>query len=434
VPLTVVTGAVATAVLGLPFWWAIVAIATGNAVGGIAMALHAAQGPRLGVPQMLQSRAQFGFYGGALVTLIALVMFLGFFASNLVVGAQAFNQVASGVSVDAGILVCGVTSTLVAIVGYRLVRRSLAAMASIVGLLMLISFVYIAVDGVPAGSLTKGSLTAAGFFGMFAIGAVWQVAYAPYVSDYSRYMPADTGTRGAFWGTYAGCVLSAITVMSLGALVGVAATDENALVGLDTLLGEFGVYVLLGFALATAILNSVNVYCAVLCTITAGQTIAQRWRPSVGGRATMTAAYGVVAVIIALTGQENFLTNFVDFVTFLLYVLIPWSAINLVDYYLVRHGNYDIDALFEPDGGRYGRWNWAALGIYVVGVLVQLPFMVTSFYTGPLADDLQLVDIAWLVGFVVSGAAYFAVARASTQDLNEPPIEVPPARARVTSR
>ena len=60
--LTVVTGLLAV-VLGLNLFWAIVAIVVGNLFGTVFMAYHSAQGPKLGIPQMLQSRAQFGFYG-----------------------------------------------------------------------------------------------------------------------------------------------------------------------------------------------------------------------------------------------------------------------------------------------------------------------------------------------------------------------------------
>ena len=67
IPLAIVTGALATVTFGLPFWPALLAIALGNLVGGLFMALHSAQGPRLGVPQMIQSRAQYGTYGALLV-------------------------------------------------------------------------------------------------------------------------------------------------------------------------------------------------------------------------------------------------------------------------------------------------------------------------------------------------------------------------------
>ena len=55
----VVLGAV-TVSIGLTFWWALIAIAAGTLIGALLIALHATQGPRLGVPQSIQSRGQFG--------------------------------------------------------------------------------------------------------------------------------------------------------------------------------------------------------------------------------------------------------------------------------------------------------------------------------------------------------------------------------------
>ena len=39
---------------------------------------------------------------------------------------------------------------------------------------------------------------------------------------------------------------------------------------------------------------------------------------------------------------------------------MPWTAVNLVDFYLVGHGDYAVDDFFRADGGRYGRVNWVA--------------------------------------------------------------------------
>ena len=65
--LTIVTGALATLRFRLSLIAAILAILIGNLVGGIFMALHAAQGPQLGVPQMVQTRGQFGSVGAIFV-------------------------------------------------------------------------------------------------------------------------------------------------------------------------------------------------------------------------------------------------------------------------------------------------------------------------------------------------------------------------------
>ncbi len=56
---------------------------------------------------------------------------------------------------------------------------------------------------------------------------------------------------------------------------------------------------------------------------------------------------------------------------------------------------------------RYGRWNKVGIVTYVVGVLIQLPFISTGFYTGPLVEKLGGVDISWIVGLVATSIIYY---------------------------
>src|ERR1700678_3012442 len=91
--LTIVTGGLAVTVFALPFVWAVIALAIGNLVGAVFMALHAAQGPTLGVPQMVQTRGQFGSWGSLLVIGIVIVMYVGFGSSNLVLCGEALKRV-----------------------------------------------------------------------------------------------------------------------------------------------------------------------------------------------------------------------------------------------------------------------------------------------------------------------------------------------------
>ena len=91
--LTIVTGGLASTVFKLPFAWSVAGLVVGNLVGAVFMALHAAQGPTLGVPQMVQTRGQFGSLGSLLVVAIVIVMYLGFMASNLVLGGEANSAI-----------------------------------------------------------------------------------------------------------------------------------------------------------------------------------------------------------------------------------------------------------------------------------------------------------------------------------------------------
>ena len=243
--LTVVTGALATSVYGLPFWLAVIAIVVGNLVGAVFMALHSAQGPRLGVPQMMQTRGQFGSYGSLIVIVLVVVMYVGFFASNLVLAGQSLNVLTSGISIDAGIVIVGAVSVVVTIFGYDLIHAYARVMSYLAGAALLLTFIWIvAVHGLGHRFGSFGHASAAGFIGTVTVAALWQIAYAPYVSDYSRYMPADTGARPAFWASYWGCSLGSILPMILGAMIGPAVIDGNVVVAIAHLTGRVSLLII----------------------------------------------------------------------------------------------------------------------------------------------------------------------------------------------
>ena len=84
---------------------------------------------------------------------------------------------------------------------------------------------------------------------------------------------------------------------------------------------------------------------------------------------------------------------------------------NLIDYYLIRHGDYHIPSFFAADGGVYGQYNVTALACYLAGILVQLPFIATDFYTGPLARAIGGVDLSWVAGIAVVAPLYYFTVR-----------------------
>lgn len=409
--LTVATGAVGTAVYGLSVWSTLIALVIGNVVGGVVMALHAAQGPQMGVPQMLQTRAQFGSYGSLLVVIIVIFMYLGFFASNMVLGGEAIEAI-SPIPQSPAIVLIGLISVAGAIVGYRLIHALTGLLSVVSGLVMVLAFVWaLTVNGLPLGTMTGGSFTWAGFMSTLSLAALWQIAYAPYVSDYTRYMPKDTGIRPSFWATYGGAVLGSVLPMILGALGGAAFPKEDTVPQLQNLAHGIGGLVVAIFGLAIAVTNAMNLYCGALSTLTIGQTLRPKWRAQAGGRAGVCVVLFGISLIMGLAGKDNFLVNFTNFMSLLLCVLIPWTAVNLVDYYLLRHGSYDIDSLFRADGGEYGRINPVAVFCYVVGIAIQLPFINTTLWTGPLATSMHGVDISWIVGLAVISPIYFLLMR-----------------------
>ena len=410
--LTIVTGGLAVTVFGLPFGWAVTALAVGNLVGAVFMALHAAQGPTLGVPQMIQTRGQFGSLGSLLVVGIVIVMYVGFLASNLVMGGQALASLVSGASDVPGIALVGVLSVVAAIYGYDLIHAYTRWMTYISGAVLLLTVYWIVqVHGLPVDFLQRNDFNWRGFLGTVSAAALWQIAYAPYVSDYSRYMPESTGARPAFWASYWGCTLGSFLPMALGALIGLATPRGNNLIaGLAELTRGIAPLVLIVFSVGIAAANAINLYCGALSAMTFGQTLIPSWSPGPQARTVMALALFGLSLMGAILGKAEFLINYEHFILLLLYVLVPWTAINLVDYYLLRHGVYDVASFFRQDGGIYGRVNIAAVTCYGVGILVQIPFIASALYTGPIARAIGGIDLSWIVGLLVTSPAYYWLA------------------------
>lgn len=403
---TVVTGALAV-VLGLPLLSAIVALVIGNLLGAVVMALHSAQGPKLGIPQMIQSRAQFGFHGAILPLVLVLLMYIGFFSSTAVLGGEALSAW-TGLPIVPAITILSVVCAVAAIIGYRLVH----VMERVISLLAAIGFLALSVllvrhPGFP-GIWHSGPFTFGTFLLGVAIAATWQITYAPYVADYSRYLPKTVSTASSFWWTYAGSAIGTIWMMIFGAVAASLAVKAfeaapvSFVVGLapDGAQWPFYIVVLLG----VVAINTLNLYGAFMSAAT---TLSAITPMRIRGRARVAfvLAAAVVGALVAALGYNNFITNFENFILFLAYFLIPWTAINLVDFYVVRRERYHMPSIFEPSG-IYGRWNWRALTAYALGILVEIPFMSTSFYTGAIVSRLGGADISWILGIIVSGGVY----------------------------
>src|SRR5258708_14497558 len=116
-----------------------------------------------------------------------------------------------------------------------------------------------------------------------------------------------------------------------------------------------------------------------------------------------------VSVWLDMLVRQNFHSDFSNFLLLMLYYLIPWTAVNLVDYFLIRHGDYSIPDIFKPKG-IYGALDWKGATAYVVGILVMIPFFSTTLYTGPVANALKGADITVLVGLPVSAVLYYILA------------------------
>jgi nucleobase:cation symporter-1, NCS1 family len=416
-------------VFGLSLPWAIFSIIVGNAAGGLYMALHSVQGPRLGLPQMMQSRAQFGMYGTALPNIIVVLMYIGYFTSSAILGGQAVATLFHVTTLE-GIIIVNVFVLLITWFGYDMFHaynRWVTYLSTAIFLCILGDLLTKLPAHLPAGSNTAGNILLA-----ISVFVAWQVTWAPYVSDYSRYMPEDTPSWKTFTYTYIGSVVGASLVMIIGAIAAVvanAAVTSNAPSYLSGLLAAkwlFLIIIILGVGSGN-FGNLYGPYLTFMAIISPSGKLASH---STGRSARLiaTTVVAIIGTIIAWKASSNFMTDLSNFLVFTLYLLVPWTAINLTDFYVIRRGHYDIPELFKARG-IYGEFNWFALVVYGLTVLVEWPFMDNAWIVGAAAKSLGGADIAWIVGFVFAAVVYYAGARyftpASAKAGQEPVVLTP---------
>jgi NCS1 family nucleobase:cation symporter-1 len=406
--------------MGLSLAWSILAGVLGIAVGTLFMAFHATQGPVFGLPQMIQSRAQLGYRGVVVALIATLFTYMAFNVADQILLASGLHS-AFGWNQGAIAIGTALIAAALAIYGHDWVHR-------VFRFLLVISFPCYAIISVAilighAGGTAPahpGGFLFAAFMTQFSVAAAYNITYAPYVSDYSRYMPKDTSARGIISAVFFGASGSAVWLIALGAWMATRLGVTDGLVGLRVSgnnvaspLGNITAVLSATALLATMGMNAYGGMLTILTGIDSFKKIAT-------SRAWRIGTVLVLAAIWYALGEVwsggSAVTTVLDSLTLMLYLLVPWTALNLVDYFFVRRGHYAITDIFRANGV-YGAWGWRGLAAYAIGFAAEIPFMalqpIAGFsYTGPFPAHVgNGVDYSWLVGLVVSGVVYWAFSR-----------------------
>jgi nucleobase:cation symporter-1, NCS1 family len=410
---TVATGVVGVALGGNLVWMAI-AVILGAAFGTFFMAFHSTQGPQLGLPQMIQSRPQFGYVGALLVWGVALIAYIGFNAFNQNLAAQTLNSL-YGTQQKPTLLLFALLSVSLAFLGYDLIHIAQRWVAYVLIIALLIFTVGVLTKTqFPAQQLAWRDFRAVPFLAQFFAAASYQVSWSIYVSDYSRYLPRNVSVSSSFWWTYLGAFVGGSWTMLVGTVAAALYPKlefANALrIAADAVIPGFGKPLLLCSLFGLVTITTLNFYGASLTLLSVIDSL-KPGRPTLARRVLTLVISAVAASSIALASTENFVQKFGEFLAVLLYLFTPWTAINLVDFYWVRRGHYSVREIFNPRG-MYGRWNWRGLTAYGVGFAAMIPFFsVPGLYVGPVARALGGADIAMLVGLPVATLVYLWACR-----------------------
>ena len=414
VPAAFFLGTLAAATfIGLGFWTALAAIVVGNLVGSVLVGLLATMGPKTGMAQMPLARLA---YGKSIVVpgLLNWISCIGWDGINSVFGAAAIS-ILTGFPFVVSLIVIVICQGLLGILGYEAIHTFEKYMAIVLAALFAILTVAI------AGQASTGLARADAVSGLDQIGAFilystiiasFVLAWALYASDYTRYLPGNTSSSRVFWWTVLGLTLSAGWVETLGLLVADKAVEGGAVATINTILtgSPLAALAMIAIGIGTVAVNAMNDYTGSLSLQAAGIRIPRVYS------AIVVAVLGFLVTIWLNAG--DLLTKIENILLFLSYWIAPWAAVVLADWRL-RRGRANVGRLVDFGSLPSGT---LALASLIIGFVVSLPFQ-TSTVGGDLAastglpintiaaNNLHYADLAYVVGFVVAFAIYWAAAR-----------------------
>ena len=177
---------------------------------------------------MISSRVQFGVYGAVIPIVLVCLMYVGFSASGSVLAGQAIGQLLH-VSDSSGILIFA--AMIVLLTDSRLpdhpLDRSLVEHDWRASLFSTCSIRLLSQHDIGL-LLGNRHFSLSSFLLAISLSASWQIAFGPYVADYSRYLPGRTSALKTFLAVGLGSVIGSQISMVFGVFVAALAGDQFA--------------------------------------------------------------------------------------------------------------------------------------------------------------------------------------------------------------
>lgn len=405
---TVSLGTLAHTLFSLGFWDSFAIIVIFNILGTLPVAFFSTLGPKLGLRQMTISRFSFGWVGSMIMAIFNVAACIGWSTVNVIIGGQLISSLSGGVvPIWLGILILAILTTAVSIYGYKYVHRY----ERYAWIPMAIIFVIMAVINVPRFQpMPSPAMSAATIAGLISFGgAVYGFAtgWSSYAADYNVNQPEDTPAGRVFWLTFLGVVIPCVLLETLGvALTSVKAlsspniTIGNLLNGAMSPLGSFGTVIVIILALSVVANNIPNDYSLGLSMQVLGKAF-QRVN-----RVWWTLAGAVLYILLAIAFGAQFGETLDSFLLLVAYWLAPWSIVLVLEHFVFRRKEYNVDDWNTPSKLPVG---WAAIGAMIFGLIGVYLGAAQALFVGPVANLINPpygMDIGFELGVVFAGIAY----------------------------
>jgi NCS1 family nucleobase:cation symporter-1 len=407
---------------GMSWWQAVETILLGNLIVLIPMLLNAHAGTKYGIPFPVFVRASFGVRGANIPAVLRALVACGWFGIQTWIGGQAIYTMLGIVwpaarASQAGLWICffafwalNVAVILRGIETIKFLEGIAAPFMLGVGLLLLWWITSLAGGLGPVLSAPSKFHTTGEFFRFFVPSLTGMVGFwatvALNIPDFTRYAKSQRAQM-------LGQAIGLPAAMTLYSFIGVAVTSASVVIFGEAiwdpvkLLGRFNrpvVALVALVALLIATLNT-NVAANVVSPSNDFSNLNPR-RISFRAGGLITCVIGIMMMPWKLLG--SFSAYIFGWLLGYSALLGPIAGIMIVDYFVLRHCNLDVNDLYRADGAYAysGGINWRAVGALAAGIAVAL----TGLVYHPLRP---LYNYAWFVGFIVAGLIYLGLMRRS---------------------
>jgi nucleobase:cation symporter-1, NCS1 family len=417
---TVFVGVLPIALFGGGFWPTVFGVVLGSLLGSITHGILSAMGPRFGVPQMVESRAAFGYFGSFLpAALNWLTASFGWFIVNSVSGTfalvtltQLLNNNKPVLSFQVAFVIVVIAQVIVAFIGHNLIHQFERVIFPYLAIVFgLATIIVLAKANMGLGFNAKAPVAFGGPSGAFILAVFISYGYAigwnPFASDYSRYLPSNSDPwrvgLAAGLGVFVSCAVLEIAGAAAATISFSGSNPTQQFT--DPLPFILQVAVLLGITVGAVAANVLNIYSGAMSFLTLGINLAIEKR-----RALSALVFGVVGLVIGLALQANVGpgSKYENFLLLIAYWITPYLAVVITDFFLHR-GRYP-EAVFYNTAHR----SWKGFIAMLAGIIATVPFW-NQAPPVPLgwvaANHPEFGDLSFFAGGIVATVVYLILYR-----------------------
>ncbi|KAF8513337.1 permease for cytosine/purines, uracil, thiamine, allantoin-domain-containing protein [Hysterangium stoloniferum] len=412
-------GILAQEIFTLTFPHAVVTTLGFALIGCTTVGFIAMLGPRFGMRTMVITRYSYGYWGGALISLLNILTQLGFSVIVIILAGQVLHNINPKMPLAVGVL----------LIAYDLLHHY----ERYAWIIMCIVFFMMYGLGGHAGyqiSLQKadedpaGHLRAAGVlsFGgiIFSSCAGWapvSVVFLPSVAiaaaDYNCRLPVNTSKLKIFVLTFLGVFIPSVFIVILGSILMTVPTYSDAYRAEEAAgvfkkvfepWGHGGNFLLVLLALSAVANNIPNTYSAALSM----QTLIPPFRHI--PRAVFTILAFTIYTVAGVAGRKHFSSILTNFLAILGYWIAFWVVIVFEEHIIFRRpngplGGYDVRVYDSPKLLPVGL---AAIFASCCGIAGAIVAMAQVWYIGPVAATLGPFggDMGFEFAMIFSGITY----------------------------